>query len=252
MLREQPLRRLDRALRVPARRRLLLLEEIGADYQALLESLAARGVPEARARRLAARRLLPGRAARADLEAAYRTPLRRWLPRRITDANATAFLVALTVALGSAAILAALWWLGPLRDAGAFSWLLVAVALPALANWGHGVARIVLEDDLRAERRGRLLRRHAGFAIAGLAVASLGVAWEAFGLLAAFSASAPHGEALWSAVARVATLGAIGLGVVATGLLSWLLLVPKLLQYERTEARIRRVVECEPVTEVAR
>lgn len=252
MLREQALRRLDRALRVPARRRLLLLEEIGADYEALLESFAARGVPRARARRLAARRLLPGRAARADLEAAYRTPLRRRLPRGITDESATALLVALTVAFGSAAILASLWWVGPLRDAGAFSWLLVAVALPALANWGHGVARIVLEDDLRGERRVRLLRRHAGFAIAGLAVASLGVAWEAFGLLAAFSTSAPHGEALWSAVARVATLGAIGLGVVATGLLSWLSLVPKLLQYERTEARIRRVVEREPVTEIAR
>ena len=106
MLRDHPLKRVERELKVPPQRRLDLIEEVDADVRALQAELERRGRTPSQARRAALRQAVPDDQALADLEARHAPRLGRWA--------GTAGWVDRAVVLGVATVV----WLGLQYAAG--------------------------------------------------------------------------------------------------------------------------------------
>jgi hypothetical protein len=239
---DEALARLDRALRVTPDRRLSVLEEIGADLSALASELRRSGLSPSAAHAQAARRLLPDEAAITALEAAHAPERTRaapivWLMRweRVAALALTASLTA-WMALGAGR--------EGLRAANPFVWVEVGLAGLLVANWATAGLKLWLGEDLRREERRRYGQRHAGLIVAAFAAGALGTAVEAYALIELAGATSP--PILWGGVARLASTAALGLAAPVLGLLAWLSLTPRLVRYERIEARIRRLFVARP------
>jgi len=232
-----PLARVDADLRAHPRRRLAVVEELAADLEALEDELVARGLERGKAREAARRRLVPDAEAISALEATHGPDRSRAAPivwlRRWERLAVLALTLSLTAWLG----------LGALRGIGrgnAFVWIELALVGLLIANWAAAALELWVGEDLRRAERRRYERRHAGLLVAAFAAGALGTAVEAYALIELATPTAPL-SLVWGAVGRVTSTAALGLAAPVLGLLAWLSLTPRLIRYERIEARIRRL-----------
>lgn len=230
-----PLERVDAELRARPDRRLEVVEELAADLEALEDELVARGLERVRARAEAVRRLVPDADALSALEAAHGAErpraapiawLRRW--------ERAAVLVLTTVLMAWLALAAAGGGIRP----GPVGWAELGLLGLMTANWAAAGLKLLLGEDLRRDERRSYARRQAGLIVTAFAVGALGTAREAYALIE-LAAPAPPPAVVWGAVGRVASTAALGLAAPVLGLLAWLSLTPRLIRYERIEARIR-------------
>lgn len=232
------LARVERELRVHPERRLAFLEEIGADLDDLTADLRRTGMSPLAARAEATRRLMPDAAAISELEAAHDPAIGRsapivWLRRWERAA-------VLLLAGGMAAWLAWVAVLGGVSARNPLVWFELALAALMTAGWAEAGLGLWLGDDLRPEDRRRHGRRHGGLIVAAFAAGALGTAVEVYALID-LALPGPDSSRFWGAVGRAASTATLAIGVPILGLLMWLSLTPRLVRYERVEARIRRL-----------
>ena len=235
MSRENVLGAVARKLRSPLRRKLELIEELGADAEALQEELECRGYDARTARRIAAGQVEPSGEVLAELEAQYQPRLGHWireagLARNVerTGAAAVAFLV-------GSAVLTALWWHDPGVSSRLLAWSLVVVVALLSSNWARAAKGLWVDGDLPAEPRRILWARQTGLMVTAAALGGLGAALEGYLALGALEEAT---GAAWTAIRRAVFFGAAGLGGVALGALGWLAFFPRLIRDEILEGRI--------------
>lgn len=224
-----------RKLKAPPRQRLELIEELGADAEALQEELERRGYDARTARRIAAGQVAPSGEVLAELEAGHAPRLGRWIREAglaggIERAGATA-----TAILAGAAMLAALWWQDPETAGNLLGWSLVGVVALLSSNWVHAAKGLWIDGDLAPGLLQVLWARQVGLIVAAVSLGGLGATWEGYAALGALEASP---GAVWGAVQRVVPFGVLGFEAAAFGLLGWLTLVPRLATDEACERRI--------------
>ncbi len=239
MPREHPLARVERGLKVAARVRLDLIEEVDADVRSLQAELERRGHSPARARQAALQQLLPGAEALDQLEERH-SPLPRrwargagWLDHTVrlgvgavaTAAGAAAFRIAASVSTGGMALLL---------------WSQVVLTALLAANLAWAAARLWIHGDLRPVERRVLWARQGGLIVASVALGALGAAWRGHLLLTAPDLANISQLSAWSAVQEMARIAAIGLGTAIFGLFGWLAITPRLITDEEVERRIAR------------
>ena len=224
-----------RRLKAPPRRRLEVIEELGADAEGLKEELERRGYDAQAARRMAAGQVVPSRQTLAELEARHEPRIGRWL-REIGLAGAINRLGATATAiLAGSAMLTVLWWQDLRAASNLLAWSLVVVVALLSSNWIQAAKGLWIDGDLRPGLHQILWARQMGLIVAAVSLGGLGAAWEGYVALGALEALP---GAVWSSVQRVLLFGVLGLGAAAFGLLSWLALVPRLVTDEACERRI--------------
>lgn len=236
--REDALPRLERGLRLHPRKRLVLLEELLADLDALEDELAARGLPRRQAREAAARRVLPSAETARELEAeaaAY--------PRLADEAGARVLRVAERAAIGLVAALIAvalglgLAGLEPGGPATGFAWAMAAAIALIVANTVRVAVAMWVRQDLRADGRREAGRIQLGLVLMAVSLSGLGGAVVAYAAAGDFAAGASPPAPL-ALVRDVALLVSLGLGAALIGRLGWLALTPSFRSYETFERRI--------------
>lgn len=224
-----------RRLKAPPRRRLELIEELGADAEALQAELQRRGYGAEAARRLAAGRVVPSRDALAELEAQHAPRLGRWMRKTGLAGGIERMAAMATAILAASAMLAALWWQDPDAASSLLGWSLVVVVALLSSNWALAAKRLWIDGDLRPGLRRVLWARQVGLIVAAAALGGLGASWEGY---VAFGALEETPGAAWTAIQRAVFFGAAGLGGAAFGALGWLAFVPRLIRDETLEDRI--------------
>lgn len=229
-----------RRLKAPPRRRLELIEELGADAEALRDELQRRGYDANAARRLAARRVAPSGEALAELEAQHAPRLGRWMRKTGLAGGIERMAAMATAILAGSAMLAALWWQDPAATGSLVGWSLAVVVALLSSNWARAAARLWIDGELRPALRAVLWARQVGLIVAAASLGGFGAAWEGHVALGVPEASP---DAVWGAVQRVVLFGILGFGAAAFGLLGWLALVPRLVTDEECERRIAAFVD---------
>lgn len=245
MSREHPLKRVERGLKVPPRRRLDLIEEVDADVRALQAELERRGRTPGQARRAALRQAVPDDRALADLEARHAPPLGRWAGATGWIDRAVVLGVALAATLAGFIAVIAMYGSGvPLVPAFVI-WPLAVVIAALAANLCWGALQLSILGNLRPKQRRLLWNRHAGLVVAAVALGASGAAWVGRVTLAPIEPQVWEGPMweppVWDAVARMATVAGTGLAAAVFGLFGWLALTPRLLTDEEAERRIARL-----------
>ncbi len=236
---EGPLGEVARKLKAPPRRRLELIEELGADAEALQKELEGRGYDARTARRIAARQLEPSGEVLAELEAQHAPRLGRWiqtagLAGSIERVGATA-----AASLAGAAMLAPLWRQDSGVGSSLLAWSLVVVVALLSSNWALAAKRLWIDGYLRPGLRRVLWARQVGLIVAAVSLGGLGVSWEGHVALGSLEASP---GAVWSTVQRVVLFAVVAAGAALFGLLGWVALIPRLATDEACERRIAAFV----------
>lgn len=238
MRRKHPLADVERDFEVSPRHRLELLEELGADAEALQAELERRGYRPGQARRAALRRLVPDRETLAQLEAQHAPPLGRWARGMgWLDRVERLGIVAAAVLAGAAAG-GAMAWSGPFGTAAVLAWPQVVVVALLAANWARAATRLWIDGDLRPDLRRRLWERQIGLIVFAVALGSLGASWEGYGAFEALEVEDLAMPAMWDAVGRIVFFAALGFGAAIFGLFGWLAITPRLIDDETMEHRI--------------
>ena len=233
-----PLKGLERNLRAPPRRRLELLEEVGADAEALEGELMRRGSRPILARDAALRRLVPDRDALRDLEAQHASPLQRWIQSMGRAERIE------RLGIGAAALVAgAAAWLvvrapGSLGAASPLAWVQIVVFALLAANWIQAAFGLWVDGDVRPYRRRTLWRRQVGLMVFAVALGAFGTAWEAYAAMDALEADAATALTAWATARRAVFFAALGVGAATFGLFGWVSLLPRLITDEAIERRI--------------
>ena len=226
---------IERKLKAPLRRKLELIEELGADAVALQEELERRGYDARTARRIAAGRVQPSGEVLAELEVQYAPRLGHWIREAGLTRSVERLGAAATAILAGAAMLAALWWQAPDATSSLLGWSLVVVVALLSSNWARAAKGLWVDGDLPPEPRRVLWARQTGLMATAAALGGLGTAWEGY---LAFGALEETPGAVWTAIRHAVFFGAAGLGVAALGALGWLAFVPRLVRDETLEYRI--------------
>ena len=235
MWRESMLDTVARKLKAPPRRRLELIEELGADAEALQEELERRGYDARTARRIAVGRVAPSGEVLAELEARHAPRLGQWTRTAGVAAGIGRMAAAVTAVLAGAAVLAVLWRRDPGAAGGLLGWSLVWVVALLCSNWVRAAKGLWIDGDLPVEERQTLWERQVGLMVTAAALGGLGAAWE--GYLALGAHEGTPSEA-WIPIQRAVFFAAAGLGAAAFGAVGWLAFVPRLISDETIEGRI--------------
>lgn len=238
MPRRDPLEAVERDLRVPPRRRLDLIEEVGADAEALQAELERRGHDPASARRAALRQLVPTDETLAELETQHAPRLGRWVRATRWGERAERFGIALVALVAGVAALVVMRGWGLRGATAVLAWPQVIVVALLAANWTRAAKRLWIDGDLRPELRRQLWERQVGLIVLAVALGALGAAWEGYGAYEALEAEAFSTPAMWDAVQRIVSCAALGLGAAIFGLFGWLAITPRLISDETIERRI--------------
>ena len=238
MRRKHPLEEVERDLKVSPRRRLELIEELGADAEALQGELERRGHRPAQARRAALRQLVPTEEALSELEAQHAPPLGRWVRAAGWLDRADRLGIAAAAILAGAAACMAMIWSGLLGATALLAWPQVLVVALLAANWTRAAKCLWIDGDLRPDLRRQLWERQIGLVVAAVALGALGAAWEGYGAFEALEAEAFALPAIWDAVRRIVSFAALGFGAAIFGLFGWLAITPRLINDEMIEKRI--------------
>ena len=232
---ESKLGAVARKLKAPPRRKLELIEELGADAEALQEELERRGYDARTARRIAAGQVEPSGGVLAELEAQYVPRAGRWIREAGLAGSMDRVGASTTALLAGSAVLAALWWHDPGVGSRLLAWSLVVVVALLSSNWARAAKGLWIDGDLPAEKRRILWARQVGLMVTAAALGGLGATWEGY-----LGLGVPEGTpgTAWAAVQRAVFFGAAGLGATAFGALGWLALVPRLISDESQEGRI--------------
>ncbi len=228
-----------RRLKAPPRRRLELIEELGADAEALQEELQRRGYDPKAARRLAAGQVVPSREALAALEAQHAPRLGRWVRKTGFAGGIERMAAMATAILAGSALLVALRWQDPDAAGSLLGWSLAVVVALLSSNWALAAKRLWIDGNLPPGLRTVLWARQVGLIVAAVSLGGLGASWEGHVALGAPGAS--PGE-VWSAVQRVVVFAVIAAGAALFGLFGWLALIPRLATDEAFERRIAAFV----------
>ncbi len=248
MRRKHPLEAVERDLRVSPPRRLELIEELGADAEALQDELQRRGHRPAQARRAALRRLVPTEEALGELEAQHAPPLGRWVRTAGWLDRVERLGVGAAAVVAGAAALVVVWWHAPASPTPILAWPQVAVVALLAANWTRAAKRLWIDGDLRPAFRQQLWHRQIGLVVAAIALGALGAAWEGYSTLGALEAEAAVTPAVWDVVRRSVSFAALGLGAAIFGLFGWLAITPRLITDEMIERRISMFFTRPPLT----
>lgn len=238
MRRDHPLTGVERDLDVSPRRRLELLEELGADAEALQAELERRGYSPAQARRTVLHQLMPTGETVAELEVQHAPRLGRWVRTAGWLERVERLGVAAAAIAAGGTALAAVRWQAPASPTASLAWVQVALVALLAANWTRAAKRLWVDGDLRPEPRRLLWNRQVGLVVAAVALGALGTAWEGYAALGALEADAPATRAVWEGVRRSAALAALGFGAATFGLFGWIAITPRLLSDETVERRI--------------
>ncbi|WP_419947960.1 hypothetical protein [Candidatus Palauibacter sp.] len=237
---DHPLAEIERGLGVSPRRRLELLEELGADAEALQAELERRGYGPDQARRAALHQLMPTEGTLAELEAQHAPPLGRWARTAgWLDRLERVGIVAAAILAGAAAG-GGMIWSGPLGSAAVLAGAQVILVALLAANWTLAAKRLWIDGDLQPELRQQLWTRQIGLVVAAIALGALGAAWQGYGAWEALEAEAFSMQATWDAVRRIVSFAALGFGAAIFGLFGWLAITPRLIDDEMIERRISR------------
>jgi hypothetical protein len=225
-------------LRVHPRKRLVLLEEIAADVDAMEDELAARGVPRGQARAAAIGRLYPGPEAARELEleqVAYRRLAARYGGGTLERAERLG--LALIATLTTAAFAFPLGRLDVVRGGNVF--VLGPTAAVALLVWNtlRVAFGLWVRQDMRARERRAAWRIQIGLVLVAASASGVGVAFEAYAT-AGRLAAAPDWVAGFGLLRDAMVLAALGLGAVVIGLTGWLALTPSLYAHDAFERRL--------------
>jgi hypothetical protein len=239
--REAALPQLERGLRLHPRKRLVLLEELRADLDALEDELTARGLPRSRARAAAAMRLLPDpQAARAlEHEAALYHRLARGRGGTVLQ-KAERVAIGLVAALVAVALAVAMAGLELTGSAALFALAMITLISLIVANTLRVAWGLWVRQDLRAADRRAAWRVQLGLILVGISIGGLGAVVLAYGATGRLVSSADVSTA-FTLVRDVALLASLGLGAAVIGLLGWLALTPSLRSYDLFERRIAAV-----------
>ena len=235
---DHPLAEVERDLEVSPRRRLELLEELGADAEALQAELERRGYRPNQARQAALRQLVPAGETLAQLQAQHAPPLGRWARTAgWLDRLERLGIVAAAILAGAAAG-GAMIWSGPLGSAAVLAGAQVILVALLAANWTLAAKRLWIDGDLRPVLRQQLWTRQIGLVVAAIALGALGAAWQGYGAWEALEAEAFSMQATWDAVRRIVTFAAVGFVAAIFGLFGWLSITPRMIDDEAIERRI--------------
>ncbi|WP_420632733.1 hypothetical protein [Candidatus Palauibacter sp.] len=234
---DHPLAEVERDLEVSPRRRLELLEELGADAEALQAVLERRGYSPDQARRAAFRQLLPTGETLAELEAQHAPRLGRWARTAGWLDRVERLGMVVAAVLAGAAACMTLISSGPLGSA-VLAWPQVVVVALLAANWTLAAKRLWIDGDLRPELRRQLWERQVGLIVSAVALGALGAAWEGYSAWEALEAEAFALPATWDAIRRIVSCAALGFGAAIFGLFGWLAITPRLINDEMIECRI--------------
>ena len=237
MQRDHPLAGVARDLEVPPQRRLELIEELGADAEALQAELERRGYTPDQARRAALRQLVPTGATLGELEVQHAPRLGRWA-RTVGWLDRVERLGIVAAAILGAAACGAMIWSGPLGSAAVLAWPQVIVVALLAANWTLAAKRLWIDGDLRPELRRQLWDRQVGLIVAAIALGALGAAWEGYSAFEALAAEDFARSAMWDAAQRIVSRAALGFGAAIFGLFGWLAITPRLISDETIERRV--------------
>lgn len=235
---DHPLAAVDRDLDVPPRRRLELLEELGADAEALQAELERRGYRPDQAREAALRQLVPAGETLAQLQAQHAPRLGRWARTAGWLDRLERVGIAAAAILAGAAAAGATIWSDPLGSAAVLAGAQVILVALLAANWSLAAKRLWIDGDLRPELRGQLWTRQIGLVVAAMALGALGAAWQGYGAYETLAAEAFSMQATWDAVRRIVAFAALGFGSATFGLFGWLAITPRLIDDEMIEKRI--------------
>ena len=229
-----------RNLRTPARQRLELVEELGADAEALQEALVRRGYSAKTARQMTAERVAPSGEVLADLEAQHAPWLARWIGTAGLPGHFERLGAATAATLAGSAMLAAVWTQHPRAAGSSLAWSLAVVVVLLSSNWIRAAKRLWIDGYLPPATSRILWARQIGLIVAALSLGGLGGFLEVY---VAFGAAEASSVAGWTAVQQAVFFALLGVGAAVFGLLAWLALIPRLVTDEACERRIAALVE---------
>ncbi len=232
---ERELAAVAQRLKASPRQRLELIEELGADADALREELQRRGYDARAARRMAAGQVVPSREALAELEAQHAPRLGRWIGKTGLAGGIERMGATATAILAGSAVLAALWRQDPGAASSLLGWSLVVVVALLSSNWARAAKRLWIDGDLRPETRRVLWARQVGLIVAAVSLGGLGASWE---VCVGLEALGGPPAAAWTAVQRAVFFAVLAVGAALFGLFGWLALIPRFVSDEACERRI--------------
>jgi len=228
-----------RRLNIPPRRRLEMIEELGADLEALQAAYERRGLSPAAARREALMRLVPAEESIHELNAQHAPRTARWLKAAGIGGRVERFGAAAAAILAGTAVLTAI----PTEDAtvqgAVFLWAQALIAALLAANWCRGAAGLWIMGVLPPDVRSLFQARQAGLITGAASLGGLGTLWQGYIGLGTHEASP---DLVWHVVRPALLTGAIGIGAAIFGALGWLALLPRLISDESSERRIETLL----------
>lgn len=234
-----PLAATERRLNIPPRRRLEMIEELGADLEALQAEYRRRGLSPAAARREALMRLVPTEASLDELNVRHAPRPGRWLSAAGLGGRVERFGAAGAAILAGAALLTAI----PAEDVAVqgslFLWAQALIAALLAANWCRGAVGLWIMGVLPPDVRSLFQARHAGLIAGAVSLGGLGALWQGFVGLGTLEASP---VLAWDVVRPAVLSGAVGIGAAIFGALGWLALLPRLISDESSERRIEALL----------
>ncbi|MYE17975.1 MAG: hypothetical protein F4Y07_16010 [Gemmatimonadetes bacterium] len=227
-----------RRLNIPPRRRLEMIEELGADLEALQAAYERRGLSPAAARREALMRLVPADESIYELNAQHAPRTARWLKAAGIGGRVERFGAAAAAILAGAAVL-----MIPAKEAAVqgslLLWAQALIAALLAANWCRGAAGLWIMGVLPPDVRSLFQARQAGLITGAASLGGLGALWQGYIGLGTLEASP---DLVWHVVRPALLTGAIGIGAAIFGALGWLALLPRLISDESSERRIETLL----------
>lgn len=227
-----------RRLNITPRRRLEMIEELGADLEALQAAYERRGLSPAAARREALMRLVPAEESLRELNAQHAPRTARWLKAAGIGGRVERFGAAAAAILAGTAVLAI-----PAEEAAVqgslLLWAQALIAALLAANWCRGAAGLWIMGVLPPGVRSLFQARQAGLITGAASLGGLGALWQGYIGLGTHEASP---DLVWHVVRPALLTGAIGIGAAIFGALGWLALMPRLISDEWSERRIETLL----------
>ena len=228
-----------RRLNIPPRRRLEMIEELGADLEALQAAYERRGLSPAAARREALMRLVPAEDSLHELNAQHLPRTARWLKAGGIGGRVERFGAAAAAILAGTALLAAIPTEDTAVQGALFLWAQALIAALLAANWCRGAAGLWIIGVLPPDVRSLFQARQAGLITGAVSLGGLGALWQGYVGLGTLEASP---GLVWHVLRPAALTGAIGIGAAIFGALGWLALLPRLISDESSERRIETLI----------
>lgn len=231
------LRAAVRDLAAPPGARLRIIEEVGADLEDLYAKLRESGVPEAEAKRRAARLLLPDAEAAAALSFVHRPLWARWRERYGSGRHiGERLLLAVSALLAVIGSMAVVVMTGLLPNSSPFVFVLMGIGVMALLQAAAKAVRIWVAGESSVTRMREGTDELLIAAVVSPIAAGFGILFGLYRVAStAFHAPEREGELVLEWLRTSVVLGVLGLGISILCGLCWMWFVHRAAVHEMRE-----------------